>query len=46
MEISNGYGVYKDKAFRIAHMGETTDADMGRLFAAIEQFETLEREAG
>ena len=22
MEISNGYGIYKDKAFRIAHMGE------------------------
>ncbi len=44
MEISNGYGVYKDKAFRIAHMGETTDADMGRLFAAMEQYEMLERE--
>ncbi len=26
MEISNGYGVFKDKAFRIAHMGEATAA--------------------
>lgn len=33
MEISNGYGIYKDKAFRIAHM-ELNDADMSRLFAA------------
>lgn len=38
MEISNGYGVYKDKAFRIAHMGEVTDADLERLLAAIDQF--------
>ena len=38
MEISNGYGVYKDKAFRIAHMGEVTEADLDRLFAAMEQF--------
>jgi aspartate aminotransferase-like enzyme len=44
MEISNGYGVYKDKAFRIAHMGEVTDADMGRLFAAMEEYENLEGE--
>ena len=38
MEISNGYGVYKDKAFRIAHMGEVQDGDLDRLFAAIERF--------
>jgi predicted phosphoserine aminotransferase len=38
MEISNGYGVYKDKAFRIAHMGEVVDADLDRLFAAIERY--------
>jgi aspartate aminotransferase-like enzyme len=38
MEISNGYGDYKDKAFRIAHMGEVHDADLDRLFAAIEGF--------
>ena len=36
MEISNGYGVYKDKAFRIAHMGEVNDDDMDRLFAAMD----------
>jgi aspartate aminotransferase-like enzyme len=38
MEISNGYGVYKDKAFRIAHMGEVNDADLDRLFDAIERY--------
>jgi aspartate aminotransferase-like enzyme len=38
MEISNGYGVYKDKAFRIAHMGEVTDEDLERLLAAIDDF--------
>jgi aspartate aminotransferase-like enzyme len=38
MEISNGYGIYKDKAFRIAHMGEVDDADLDRLFAAIARF--------
>ena len=38
MEISNGYGVYKDKAFRIAHMGEVVDADLDRLFAAMEAY--------
>jgi len=38
MEISNGYGDYKDKAFRIAHMGEVRDSDLDRLFAAMEAF--------
>ncbi len=38
MEISNGYGVFKDKAFRIAHMGEATEADMVRLFAAMDDY--------
>jgi aspartate aminotransferase-like enzyme len=38
MEISDGYGKYKGKAFRIAHMGEVTDTDLDRLFAAIEEF--------
>jgi aspartate aminotransferase-like enzyme len=38
MEISDGYGAYKGKAFRIAHMGETTEADMARLFAAIDNY--------
>ncbi len=38
MEISNGYGIFKDKAFRIAHMGEATAGDMRRLFAAIDDY--------
>jgi aspartate aminotransferase-like enzyme len=38
MEISNGYGLFKDKAFRIAHMGETTEADLHRLFVAMDDF--------
>jgi aspartate aminotransferase-like enzyme len=38
MEISDGYGAYKGKAFRIAHMGETTEDDLERLFAGIEEF--------
>ena len=38
MEISNGYGIYKNKAFRIAHMGEVNEADLDRLFAAIEHY--------
>jgi len=38
MEISDGYGNYKGKAFRIAHMGEVREADMDRLFAAIDEF--------
>jgi predicted phosphoserine aminotransferase len=38
MEISNGYGVFKDKAFRIAHMGEVNDADLERLLGAIERY--------
>lgn len=38
MEISNGYGIYKDKAFRLAHMGEVTERDMQRLFAAMDEF--------
>jgi aspartate aminotransferase-like enzyme len=38
MEISDGYGSYKGKAFRIAHMGETTSADLDRLFAAMSDY--------
>jgi predicted phosphoserine aminotransferase len=41
MEISDGYGKYKGKALRIAHMGEVTDADLDRLLAAIEEFLAL-----
>ena len=38
MEISDGYGIYKGKAFRLAHMGEVTETDMRRLFAAMDTF--------
>ena len=33
-----GLGDLADKAFRIAHMGEVNDADLDRLFAAMEAF--------
>lgn len=36
MQISNGYGVLKDKTFRIAHMGELQMADMIEVTSAIE----------
>ncbi|MBK8050465.1 MAG: alanine--glyoxylate aminotransferase family protein [Anaerolineales bacterium] len=38
MELSNGYGVYKGKAFRIAHIGEVNDADLDRLLTAVEAY--------
>ena len=38
MEISDGYGIYKGKAFRVAHMGEVTETDLNRLFGAMEAF--------
>ncbi len=38
IEISNGYGIFKGKAFRIAHMGEVNDADLDRLFAALDSY--------
>jgi aspartate aminotransferase-like enzyme len=38
MIISNGYGALKGKNFRIAHMGDTTMADMEELFAAMDEF--------
>jgi aspartate aminotransferase-like enzyme len=34
--ISNGYGALKEKAFRIAHMAETTEKDLEELFEVIE----------
>src|SRR5678815_283796 len=37
MQISNGYGVLKDKTFRIAHMGELTMDDMIEVTQAIEE---------
>ena len=38
MIISNGYGSLKGQNFRIAHMGDTTMADMEELFAAMDEF--------
>lgn len=38
MIISNGYGDLKGKTFRIAHMGDTTVADMETLFAAMDDY--------
>ena len=35
--ISNGYGVLKEKTFRIAHMGDTQEWEMRGLLASIEQ---------
>jgi predicted phosphoserine aminotransferase len=38
MVISDGYGKLKDKAFRIAHMGDLTEQDMRELFDAMGEF--------
>jgi predicted phosphoserine aminotransferase len=38
MIISNGYGKLKGINFRIAHMGDTTPADMEELFVALDEF--------
>lgn len=38
MSISNGYGPFRGKAFRIAHMGEVNDSDMKRLLAAMDAY--------
>lgn len=38
MQVANGYGPYKGKAFRIGHMGEVWPSDLERLFSAIEAF--------
>lgn len=38
MVVSNGYGVLKGKAIRIAHMGDIYAADLEELFAAIDEF--------
>ncbi len=43
MQISNGYGQYKGKAFRIGHMGEVWPSDLDQLFRAIEEFMAAER---
>lgn len=38
MMISNGYGKLKDKAFRIAHMGDIQPEHLEELFAAMDEF--------
>jgi len=38
MRIANGYGILKDKTYRIATMGETSIADCENLIAALEEF--------
>lgn len=38
MLIANGYGEFKDKAFRIGHMGETQISDLEKLFAALDEY--------
>ncbi len=41
MRISNGYGAWKDKTFRIAHMGEIQMSDVEALLAALEEYMNL-----
>jgi predicted phosphoserine aminotransferase len=38
MRIANGYGVLKDKTFRIAHMGEIQMSDVDTLLASMDEF--------
>jgi predicted phosphoserine aminotransferase len=38
MIISNGYGPLKEQAFRIAHMGDVQEHELGELLAAIDRF--------
>jgi len=38
IRIANGYGPLKGKTFRIAHMGETTMADVDMLLGTIDEF--------
>ena len=38
MIIGNGYGKLKNKAFRIAHMGELTPANMEELFEILDEY--------
>lgn len=43
--ISNGYGSMKDKAFRIAHMADRTEADLRALLTEIDDIWNLKDEA-
>lgn len=38
LRIANGYGLLKDKTFRIAHMGETQLSDIENLLAELDAF--------
>jgi aspartate aminotransferase-like enzyme len=38
MRIANGYGIWKDRTIRIAHMGEIQMSDVEALLAAFEEF--------
>ena len=38
MRLANGYGILKNKTFRIAHMGETNLDDIERLLAALDEY--------
>jgi aspartate aminotransferase-like enzyme len=41
MRIANGYGVMRNKTFRIAHMGETQMSDVEELLQAMEDYMNL-----
>ncbi len=41
MRIANGYGMLKDKTYRVATMGEIYMADCENLIAAFEEFMKL-----
>jgi aspartate aminotransferase-like enzyme len=38
MAIANGYGLVRDRTFRIGHMGEIQPADVERLLARMDDF--------
>ena len=41
MRIANGYGILKDKTYRVATMGEISMVDCENLIAALEEFMAL-----
>ena len=38
LSIADGYGTLKGKTFRVAHMADTSEADLRELFTAINAF--------
>jgi predicted phosphoserine aminotransferase len=38
LTLSDGYGPFKGKSFRIAHMGEVDETDIERLLAALDEY--------